>query len=195
MRLSRWACFVSVVVLLCTAGPACAVITNGGFEEFAVGAEFNTPLNWETFNYCAVDANFVPEIGQGSAENWKIDVDAGLYPVEGENFVVLSTGNLEPWRNYWGARISQRIEFNSGDRVTGSYFFGTCDYLSEIGPYFYDWAEIKAVLVADPNVEISLIDRVLNVPTIGEYSSTAGWQDFQYIFGEHGNSRCNSHGH
>ena len=181
MRLSRWACFVSVVVLLCTAGPACAVIINGGFEEFAVGAEFNTPLNWETFNYCAVDANFIPQPDFSEyMENWKIDVEAGLYPCEGDNHIILSTGDLEPEWEILRAELSQRIQISAGDKISGSYFFGTFDYLRG----YNDFAEIKIVSVADPNLETSLLDVTLDVATIGNQSSTDGWQDFEYIFDE-----------
>ncbi|MCK5175891.1 MAG: hypothetical protein KAR47_21030, partial [Planctomycetes bacterium] len=113
-------------------------------------------------------------------ENWKIDVEAGLYPCEGDNHIILSTGDLEPEWEILRAELSQRIQISAGDKISGSYFFGTFDYLRG----YNDFAEIKIVSVADPNLETSLLDVTLDVATIGNQSSTDGWQDFEYIFDE-----------
>jgi len=160
------------VLILFFSKPAVSEILNGGFENYIAGGDFNTPADWNTTNYAAVVCNFVPEPdGQGNTSNWQIDVDAGLDPFEGDHFVILSSGDVEPDPNH--AKIIQRVQTNPGEVLFGAYFFGTCDYTP-----FNDYAAIT--LVPEPNSGLRPIDVVsIDVSEVGSYGSTAGWVCFE----------------
>ena len=70
--------------------------------------------------------------------------------------------------------MSQQIQFYPGQRLSGVYFFGTCDYLN-----FNDYAEIE--LVGEPN---SILLMHIDISDVGSHSSNEGWQRFKYTFTE-----------
>ena len=115
------------VLILFFSKPAVSEILNGDFEDYIAGSDFNTPADWNTTNYTAVVGNFIPHPIQGNTGNWQIDVEAGLDPFEGDHFVVLSTGDVEPDPQY--AEIVQRVHTSPNEVLFGAYFFGTCDYM------------------------------------------------------------------
>ena len=172
-------CIVFCTLIMLFSGVSNAEILNGDFENFINGPDFNTPADWDVVNYAAVVPNFVPQPIRGSAINWKIDInEPGLEPFEGNYFVVLSTGDIEPEPGY--AKITQQIQAYAGETLSGVYFFGACDYL----PY-NDYATIKLLpQVGSPLRDIILIDIDIEDPNIGTYGSNDGWQDFEYTFSE-----------
>jgi hypothetical protein len=147
---------------------------NGRFELFDTNPDFNTPTGWQHENYTAVVHHFVPNpVSGGSPSQWQIDPEIGLYPYEGNYFLTLSTGNFSPEPQY--AKIWQQITINPGNKLTGAYFFGTCDYLR-----FDDYGEIKLILIEDPNLSIPVIH--ISVADVNNYGSTKGWKRFEYTF-------------
>jgi len=165
-------------VQVCASTAVYADIVNGGFEQSEPNdmLDFDPPFGWERENYAAVVNNFVPQPERGSTENWKIDVQAGLGPFEGQSFVVLSTGDVESDPMY--AEIRQQIEISAGQKLTGVYFFGTCDYIP-----FNDYATIT--LVPDPNSSLTDIILInISVTDVGNYGSTDGWGLFEHTFSE-----------
>jgi hypothetical protein len=160
-----------LVLILFFSKPAVSEILNGGFEYYITGGDFNTPADWNTINYTAVVSNFVPHPEKGHTGNWQIDVEAGLDPFEGDSFVVLSTGDVDPDPQY--AMITQRLQTNPGESLFGVYFFGTCDYM----PY-NDYASI--MLVPEPNSGLRVVELVnVNVSQVGSYGSMDGWAYFE----------------
>lgn len=159
------------------AGSVCGTIYNGGFEisEWSECGDFAIPSGWVCENYTAVDSNFVPPANpeNGHNRNWEIDTEAGLFPFEGESFVILSTGDLSPSPVY--ARISQRVEFFAGQRFSGAYFFGTYDYL----PY-NDYGAITLEPADGEGRSILLVN--VDLGDVGDYGSTAGWEVFEHVF-------------
>ncbi len=150
-------------------------IVNPGFELAVEGTDFNTPAGWNVENYATVVNNFVPQHPEapGSTENWKINLQTGLNPFEGNSFVVLSNGDIHPEPDH--AKIWQMVTINIGQKISGAYFYGTRDYFSFP---FNDYAAVK--LIAPPESNLSDIE-VVNISTsdVGNYSSTAGWLTFE----------------
>ena len=147
---------------------ATADVLNGDFEEYDVGVDFNTPADWNALNYAAVVEKFFPNPEDGRTK-WKNDIDVnGLDPYEGNSFVVLSTGDIEP--DPWYAQITQEIQVNPEETLYGMYFFGTCDYID-----YDDYAEI--ILEPDSNDPNFNVLRI-SVQDVGDYSSTPGWVPF-----------------
>ena len=169
--------YLWVLCLFFFAGNACGQIYNGDFELSEPNSAFgiDLPTGWETENYTAVDCNLVPDPNprQGSSMNWQIGTDTGLKPFQGESFVILSTSGIVPEPRY--ARIWQNVEFFEGQRISGTYFFGTYDYLP-----FDDFASIT--LVPDDSEERSVILVSISVIDVGSYGSTEGWEDFEHVF-------------
>lgn len=169
--------FFVVCILLCAVltnnSLLFAEIINGDFEQAVPGDDFRTPYGWNVENYAAVLSTFIPQPPRGSTINWKIDVETGLAPFEGDSFVVLSNGMISPETTH--AKIWQDVSLEVGDVVSGAYFFGTCDYI----PYG-DYATIS--LVAKPGSELADIELV-NITTgdVGSYGSTDGWVPFQSV--------------
>lgn len=177
-RLSYYLYFLFVIAQICVSTVVYADIVNGGFEQSEPNdmLDFDPPFGWERENYAAVVGNFVPQPERGNTSNWKIDVEAGLVPFEGQSFVVLSTGDVQPDPMY--AEIRQQIEVSTGQRLAGAYFFGTCDYIP-----FEDYATITLI----PDSNSSLRDIILlniNVGDVGSYGSMDGWGLFEYTFSE-----------
>ena len=173
--------YLQFILILCITVPVCAQIYNGDFELIDQNSplDFNAPLDWERESYAAIANNFVPKPEKGATSNWKIDVQKGLYPFEGESFVVLSTGDLSaPLPDPQYAQIKQRIMVSTGQRLAGVYFFGTCDYI----PY-EDFATIKLVPIPNSGLrDIILIN--IDVGDVGSYGSMDGWDFFEYTFSE-----------
>ena len=168
-------------MVLCITVPVCAQIDNGDFELIDPNSppDFNAPLGWERESYAAIVDNFVPEPERGNTSEWKIDVQKGLDPFEGESFVVLSTGDIDPpLPDPQYAQIKQQIEASPGQRLAGVYFFGTCDYT----PY-EDFATIKLVPAPTSGLRDSILINI-NVGDVGSYGSMDGWDFFEYTFSE-----------
>jgi hypothetical protein len=151
---------------------------NGRFEFFDFNDTFdiNTPTGWICENYTDVVSNFIPhpEPDQGSFENWRINTKTGLFPFEGNYFLVLSTGDVRPEPTY--AKVWQTITVATGDKLTGVYFFGTCDYL-----VYDDFGEIK--LIAEPNLGLSDMTLVrISITDVGSHGSLSGWTRFEHTF-------------
>lgn len=185
------------VLVVC--GLLCAVsqgqLLNGGFEipdEERPNEYYDPPLypplHWDFYdtaynlNYVALHSEFIPQPEQGQVVRWFIPA-----PVEGEHFVLLSTGDSKGFRSESATEyssIEQFITVNPGDVLSGYYFFGTCDYVP-----FNDTGLIK-LLPADPNSgrdEIQLVKVSVSDPELGNYQATEGWQFFQYRFDENTN--------
>jgi hypothetical protein len=135
------------------------------------------PLHWETLNYACLHSSFIPYPEYGQTVSWTIPA-----PVEGNQFVLLSTGDAE------GIGSDPRIEFSSiqqtitacpGDILTGSYFFGTCDYRP-----FNDIGTITLMPI-DPNNGLRpLVLLSICIEDLGDFQSTEGWQSFYHRFTE-----------
>jgi hypothetical protein len=150
---------------------------NGRFEFFDPNSDFNTPTDWQHANYTAVVNHFIPHPvpRQGETTNWKIDPEVGLSPFEGDYFLVLSNGDMPGEPSY--AKVWQTIAVEAGNKLTGAYFFGTCDYL----PY-NDFADIRLIpLPDDSNLsEISIV--YISVEDVCNYGSLSGWTRFEKTF-------------
>ena len=150
-----------------------ANITNPGFESYALDPtlDFNVPTGWQRENRTAAVQRFIPQPQQGSTVNWKIDLEQGLTPFEGDSFVVVSNGSIEPDPDR--ARLWQQVTFAPGEKLSGVYFFGTADYF----PY-NDYGTIS--LLPEPESGLSSITIVsISVGDVGDYSSTDGWVYFE----------------
>lgn len=153
-------------------------VSNGGFELFEPNEflGFNVPLFWNIENCAAVVNHFTPNPTQGFTTNWKIDLDIGLAPAQGDVFLVLNNGP----RDINFAEASQQIVLNEGDTISGFYFFGTCDYITPDGPPKYnDYGKID--LIPEPNQQLDPINVAYqDVINVGNYSSMEGWERFDY---------------
>ena len=172
------------LLVFCLIVSVYARVNNGDFEEGVVLIEqsypgyedFNAPLGWDRERYAAVVDNFVPDpvLGQGNYDYWLIDTEIGLLPYSNQFFVVLSTGDFYP--NEQVSQIWQKVCVNSGDRISGVYFFGTCDY-----PRFDDYATIT--LIPDSNAGLEELELVrISASNVGQFSSIAGWERFEHTF-------------
>jgi len=157
-------------------------VQNRSFE-LAVPSEPNTlpftpPLHWEFINYAGVHSVFYPSINynQTSVKWWIPN------PVDGEKFLVLSTGDMGPGSD---GRIAlsqayQDIFLPAGTTITGSFFFGTCDYRP-----FTDTGTIELLPIVDPNnPPLYPLQNIpiasCSVEIVGDYGSTGTWKDFSY---------------
>ena len=157
---------------------------NGRFEfyDFNDVLEINTPTGWQHENYTAVVGQFKP--GRGGVNHWRIDPNIGLFPFEGNYFLVLSTGGVVPEPNH--AKVWQNINIEAGNKLTGVYFFGTRDYINPMYyPRFNDWAEIKLIPTDSNPQGINLVH--VTVEDMGSFGygdngSMSGWKRFEYTF-------------
>ncbi len=178
----RYNSFLTLLVAVWLCAISHAGIYNGGFEEAEpngvpdqYGRYFYPPKGWLRGNYAAVLEQFVPDPNMGDFSNWIIDIEEGLQPFDGESFVVLSTGDIDP--NAEWAYIKQYIYVYPGETISGYYFFGTTDWED-----YPDWASIKLIPV-DPNSNPRGITLVLvDVKDVGSYSSMNGWEYFEHTF-------------
>jgi len=167
-------CFICVLI---TANSLCEII-NGRFElyDYSEVFDFNTPTYWQRENYTAVVSHFVPNpVSGGFPSAWQINPQNGLYPYQGDSFLVLSTGNFVPDPQY--AKVWQNITVAGGDKLIGTYFFGTCDYLR-----FDDYAEIKLIPFPPDLNRVTIEVLRISVADVNNYGSTRGWQKFGYTF-------------
>ena len=163
-------------------------INNGSFENFYYNREYdiNIPTDWECTNYTAVVGNFIPmpENSQGETTYWRINTAVGLLPFKGEHLLVLSTGNLKGHPSVVNATVWRSITSQAGDKLTGVYFFGTCDYI-DVLPLYNDWADIKLTHETDPNKDVNIV--YVCTQDMGSYrlhdnGSMSGWKRFEYTF-------------
>jgi hypothetical protein len=152
-------------------------LNNFGFEfsDYNETLDFNVPTYWEHKNYTAVVNHFNRDINDTRLD-WKLPVD-GLYPYEGNSFVVLSTGDMTPDPNF--AEIRQRITIGPGDRLTGAYFFGTADWIQS-DDHWNDTGYIQLVQPDTNIVEVNIIE--ISVKDVNSCMSMRGWKRFDYIF-------------
>jgi hypothetical protein len=179
-----WGAISLLSLCLTVQGFGAPDVTNGRFELYDYNQilDINTPTDWQCENYTAVVGYFVPQPGRGATTNWRINLQTGLLPFEGEHFLVLSTGNVSQPVQY--AKVWQSITVQAGEKLTGVYFFGTCDYIQSY-PSFNDWGEITLVHETDPNQDVNLVHvAVEDVGSfgIGDNGSMSGWKRFEYVF-------------
>ncbi|WP_146659849.1 hypothetical protein [Anaerohalosphaera lusitana] len=190
----RASLFIILVWLVC-ASATIAGLENGSFELTAEPnsvPDFYPPLSWEHENYAAVVEEFIPNPNQRneSAINWPDKYfEVGLQPLDGEKFLLLSTGDVEP--DVSQAKVSQQIEALPGQTLQGWFFFGTFDF----EPYS-DQAHIILKKEGDPNYSTGVLLAGLDVSElpeaedydttvdVGTYGSMQGWQRFSHIFTE-----------
>jgi hypothetical protein len=156
-------------------------IYNNSFEQSEPNSSLNfeTPTGWASVNYAAVTKQFWPTPLRGSAQNWLIDMNEGLLPAHGKRFVALSTGDVTGPNDIWGASIAQAVTVSAGQKISGFYFFGTCDW----GGTYNDYGEI----LLDPGADGQLMPIILayaDANEVGKYSSQEGWQYFEHVFTE-----------
>ncbi len=172
--------------LLVVFSSVCAAdIFNGGFEiaEPNGAQDFNAPWGWTCTNYAAKVGHFVPTYsgGRNNPFAWRIDYNAGLFPFEGNSFLIISTGP-DPNNTIPDAQMNvrteavQEITVSAGQMLQGMYFFGTCDYQS-----WNDTAEIVLLPTRDSNLAKIELLRIA-VPDVNDNSSTLGWQRFERVF-------------
>lgn len=176
------------LIVLCIACPFCAAsegeLVNGGFEipdPNRATAWFTPPRHWlwydtpANLNYVGLHTEFVPNPEPFRPVAWSIPG-----PVEGDFFVLLSTGDAEGPGTYLKtlySSIEQVISICPGDILYGYYFFGTTDYMN-----FNDTGLIMLDPV-DPNDGHSpVILAEISVQAVGNYGATDGWQFFRYKF-------------
>ncbi|MFA5292461.1 MAG: hypothetical protein WC496_05435 [Phycisphaerae bacterium] len=165
-----WGVLACICCALCI---SCAIAdpNNGSFELFDYNEvfDFNTPTGWYHENYAAVIGQFTPD---ENLSEWHIN---SLLPFDGNNFLMLSTGDFNPEPIY--AKVWQNINIEAGNKLTGVYFFGTYDWL----PEWNDFADIKLIPVIDANLQ-ELTVAHMEISYTGSYRSMAGWRRFEYTF-------------
>ncbi|HBG28448.1 MAG: hypothetical protein A2Y10_10885 [Planctomycetes bacterium GWF2_41_51] len=136
----------------------------------------NTPTSWYFENYVEVVGNFFPHPASGYYTGWKFNEATGLYPFEGESFIVLSTGDWPESSSY--SKIWQTITVGEGETLTGVYFFGTCDYWD-----YNDFSYIKLIPLRDDLEHEEIIIAQESLKSVGgDYTSLGGWKRFAYTF-------------
>lgn len=164
-------------------------IQNGGFEipDPNITEWFIPPWAWKraTDNpygdcYAGLHRYLVPspQYDRSKREvHWTVPA-----PYEGRRFVVLSTGDLgdESDPAITHSTIRQKGTFQAGQRLSGAYFFGTCDFL----PY-NDYGKIYLTPV-DPNSGLpsEILLGYSDVSIVGDFQSTRRWIPFHYDFTE-----------
>lgn len=178
-------CFLVSIVLIWLVGSGGADIFNGGFELSDPVNSFGVkpPTGWKSNNYTNTVSRLEMDLINWRVFNWNSNIVAnGLDPYEGGYLVLLSTGNVEPDRIRY-AKLSQEITIQKGERISGVFFFGACDYLP-----FDDYAEIRLMpdpnTMPDPNNIITLVSISITTLGMGDYASTDGWEYFEYVFSQ-----------
>ncbi|MDD5457895.1 MAG: hypothetical protein PHF37_00660 [Phycisphaerae bacterium] len=145
----------------------CGQILSGSFEEDPNMMWYpNGP--WDA-------SGGTPEILQTythARSNPQVTINA----VDGQNFVMLKTGGRTETTYY--SQLTQVIDVNAGESITGVYFFATDDWL----PVWNDFATIK-LIPADPCsglTEILLAYKDVN--SVGSYNSMENWGRFSHAF-------------
>jgi hypothetical protein len=166
-----------LVLLLCAlfVGLAGADPNNGSFELFDHNdfTGFFDPNGWHSENYVTVSQGFLPSEYPGSKGSWRMNPDETMAPFKGDYVLVLSTGD----ETVKDSTAWQEVTIQAGDKLTGVYFFGACDYQP-----FNDWAEIKLISINDPEAVPIMLAKA-DIKMLGDYGSFAGFQRFEYTFG------------
>lgn len=168
--------FIFLAVLcLCAVGNA--AVQNGGFEDTEPNDQlpFDPPEAWIRENHASVRTWFTPDPCEGDVDEWKINLNDGIYPIEGQSFVVVSSGDFVP--EPWMANIQQYVWVQSGQTFSGYYFFGTADYL----PY-NDYATIKLVPYDSNSGLRDIIVVRIDVSDVNDNSCMEGWDYFERTF-------------
>lgn len=134
------AIILSFAVLLTSI--AKADLVNGDFEVADPNSEVIT--GWTTEYYAKVHTSFYPDPDRGRIDNWSID-ENGLLPQNGQQFLLLSTGDLGSDNETSKGTAHQTFTAQPGETLLGWFFFGTCDYMG-----WNDRATIK-LTIPDPN--------------------------------------------
>ena len=152
-----------------------AQILSGSFEEAS-------NLLWKPNGPWDVNGQIPEILTTFTAEdrnNNEVTIDA----VDGNNFILLSTGGGTPEASY--SQISQVIDVNAGDSISGVYFFSTTDWMPQ-------WNDSGMVYLSTPepntttgeyDVEILLAYSDVNSVVIFGGSpggSMASWGRFVY---------------
>jgi len=158
--------FVIIIALSanCVTG---AQILNGSFEVDLKDPNFS----WQSSG-CA------PEILQtfSTSEHGSLVPVLGvtIEPNDGQYFVLLRS---DDGGRIGYSQLTQRITVNTGESITGAYFFSTSDWV----PPWNDTATIKLV----PDSCSGLAEILLaykDVNSVGSYSSMPGWATFSCTF-------------
>lgn len=141
---------------------------NGSFECYIDTNDFR-PCQWEAENFARSLTWLYPEelCFYGYVDNWRIDVNEGLGPLQGYRLLVIKSAS--------GGHCSgvSKDFYVEGNRVIkGRYFFGTSDYL----PY-NDYATIR-IIPTGPNTNPAIELLYVDVNEIGNNSSMWGWGQF-----------------
>jgi len=163
--------YISLLITFIPAtAPAWAQVANPSFEGIESGSDYNRPLHWDTFKFASVVESFMPD-NEHYLQYWATTL---VCPVDQKRFVLLSTANTFGKTEY--SSLTQTITIEPGERLSGSYFFGTYDYMP-----WNDYATITLIPQEGlPLPEITLVH--IDVQTVGDYKSTAGWRSFEHFF-------------
>ena len=167
---SLFVCFLSASVF--------GQILNGSFEIFEPNGNppVNQPVDWECENYAVVDSNLVPVADRNGGKKWEIDYEIGLEPFDGNSFVIVNSGDLDP-RYGEVSQVWQSVEFFAGQKISGVYFFGTYDYLR--------WNDFGSIILEpDDSNDPTIILARADVEDVGDYSSMSDWEAFVHVFTE-----------
>jgi hypothetical protein len=161
----------TIGILTFTSALSAGSILNPGFEFADPGTSFDTPTDWTVENYAADVDKFIPSEYSGSKDAWKIDLNTGLEPYEGQKLALLTNGGSDVTYG----KMYQQIYVGAGEKITGAYFFGVCDYTT-----WDDYAYIKLIaLPGSGQTDIEIIS--VNLLDVGNYGSTEGWVEFESI--------------
>lgn len=170
-------------------GISWATILNGSFEipDPNLTEWFIPPLYWNRSHnnsyrdcYVGLHREFAPTPQYDrniEMVHWKIPA-----PYHGSKFVVLSTGDLglasDPLITE--STMWQTVTFQPGHRLSGAYYFGTCDFIQ-----YNDYGKIYLQPV-DPNSGLpeEIVLAYSDVLTVGDFKSTNQWVPFYYDFTE-----------
>ena len=75
-------------------------------------------MDWECENHVVVERVFFPDPNMANRDldkKWEIDYDIGLEPFDGDTFVILKSGALNPQNNEL-SKASQTVEFFAGQK-------------------------------------------------------------------------------
>ena len=179
-------CLLVGIALICLGSSGQGDIFNGSFELSDPINSFGVkpPTGWQSKHYTNTISRLERDLIVGDPNNWDSDIlENGLEPYDGDCLVLLSTGSNVEIDRIGYATLSQKITIAGGERISGAFFFGTCDYF----PYD-DYAQIQ--LLADPNTmvdpnNIMLVNTSITILGRGDYASAEGWEYFEYDFSQH----------
>jgi len=162
-----------IVVFLAAACSLNAQILSGSFEgDPNMLLDPNGP--WDTNGVPALILETFSPKNHGC-----INADVNeLIPVDGHFFVLLSSGNGSVY-----AELTQVIDVNAGQTITGAYFFATSDYIDSGRPgYWFDWATITLEDPCSVHPDILLAKKDVN--DVASYGSMERWGIFSHDVNE-----------